>query len=56
MKKLFLIILFLLSSCVSSKNSTENNNFNFSKKMSFEEFGIKLKVYAEKNPYPNIDN
>ncbi len=56
MKKIFLIFLILLSSCVSTANNTENNDLDFTKNMSFEEFGIKLKVYSEKSPYPNIDD
>ena len=56
MKKIFLIFFILLSSCISTENNTENYNLDFSKNMTFDEFGIKLKVYSEKSPYPNIDN
>ena len=54
MKKLLLIILFFLISC-TSQNSAKND-FNFSHDMDFDEFKIKLEEYAQKNPYPNIDN
>ena len=56
MKKIILIIIFLLSACSTKNNSNINDKINFSKDMKFEEFGIKLKVYADKNPYPNIDD
>ena len=49
--------LIFLSSCKS--NTLQNNSindFNFSKDMSIEEFRLKLEAYAEKNPYPNLDN
>ena len=52
MKKLLLVIFFCLTAC--SSNSVKND-FNFSNKMNFEEFKIKLLEYAENNPYPNID-
>ena len=56
--KRYIFIFFLISGCVS--NQTEkNNNFydkDFSDKLSFKEFKIKLKEYANNSPYPNIDN
>ena len=57
MRILFIFLIILLSSCnsVSSKNNSIND-FNFSKEMSIEEFKLKLKSYAEKNPYPDINN
>ena len=51
MRKLFLIVLFVLSSC--SQNSLKHD-FNFSRDMNFDDFKIKLKEYAKNNPYPNI--
>ena len=57
MKILFIFLIILLSSCnsVTSKNISMND-FNFSKEMSLEEFKLKLKSYAEKNPYPDIND
>tara|TARA_B100001093_G_scaffold514981_1_gene590263 strand:+ start:1035 stop:1208 length:174 start_codon:yes stop_codon:yes gene_type:complete len=57
MKKLLIIIIFI-SSCSSSKNELKNNLYDikFSDNLTFEEFQIKLKEYAEDNPYPNINN
>ena len=57
MRILFIFLIILLSSCnsVTSKNNSMNN-FNFSKEMSLEEFKLKLKTYAEKNPYPDKNN
>ena len=57
MRILFIFLIILLSSCnsVISKNNSMND-FNFSKEMSLKEFKLKLKSYAEKNPYPDIND
>ncbi len=57
MKKLLIIIIFI-TGCSSSNKELKNNLFDieFSDNLSFEEFQIKLKEYAENNPYPNINN
>ena len=57
MRILFIFLIILLSSCnsVISKNNSMND-FNFSKEMSLKEFKLKLKSYAEKSPYPNIND
>ena len=57
MRILFFLLIILLSSCnfITSKNNLMND-FNFSKEMSLEEFKLKLKSYAEKNPYPDIND
>ena len=52
MKKLPILILFLLLSC--SPAQTEKK-INFSKELTFEEFKSNLKVYADNSDYPNID-
>jgi len=52
MKKILIISLFLFS---CTQNSVKKD-FIFNEKMSFDEFKIKLKEYAIKNPYPNINN
>ena len=52
MKKYFLIIACLLTSCASVNT---DSNFVYSDKMSFDEFVKKLDIYAKKNPYPNLD-
>ena len=57
MKK-FLILFILISGCSLKKNDYNTNSLdiNFSDNLSIEEFQIKLEVYAENSPYPNIDN
>ena len=52
MKKILIISLFLFS-CTQN---LVKKDFIFNEKMSFDEFKIKLKEYAIKNPYPNINN
>ena len=57
MKK-FLILLIFVTGCVVNKSDHEKkiSDVNFSDDMSIEEFRIKLEVYSNDNPYPNIDN
>ncbi len=57
MKKIILIFL-LITNCTNNQAQNENNNLNlnFSDKLSFEEFKIKLEEYSYSSPYPNIDN
>tara|TARA_B100001059_G_C17427436_1_gene376297 strand:+ start:400 stop:558 length:159 start_codon:yes stop_codon:yes gene_type:complete len=52
MKKILIILLFLFS---CTQNSVKND-FVFNENMDFDEFKNKLKEYAVKNPYPNINN
>ena len=52
MKKLRLLIMFLLISCAPVKTEKK---INFSKDLSFEEFKSNLKVYVDDSDYPNID-
>ena len=56
--KRFLIIFLFLIGCSTSQNKVNNNlvDFNYDEDLSFEEFKIKLEVYAINNPYPNIDD
>ena len=56
MKK-FLIIIIIISGCSSNKNEISKNisDMNFSFNLSFEEFQNQLEIYAQNNPYPNID-
>ncbi len=57
MKKIYFLFFLLLSSCSSNKiQGNLDNDFIFSDKMNFIEFEIKVKEYANKSPYPNIDN
>ena len=57
MKK-YLIIFFIVSGCSANENNSNINstNMNFSNDLTFDEFKIRLKVYANDSPYPNIDN
>ena len=52
MKKLTLLILFLLISCTTVQT---DKKINFSKDLTFEEFKSNLKVYVDNSDYPNID-
>ena len=56
--KRFLIIFLFLIGCSTNQNKVNNNlvDFNYDEDLSFEEFKIKLEVYAINNPYPNIDD
>ncbi len=57
MKKL-IIIFFLFSGCAynQAENNYNSSDIKFSDDLSFEEFRIKLEVYATNAPYPDIDN
>ncbi len=57
MKK-FLIIIILITGCSSNKNESNKNisDVNFSFNLSFEEFQNQLEIYAQNNPYPNLDD
>ena len=57
MKRLILIF-FLFSGCINNQDNKNNNllNVNFSDVLTLEEFIIKLEEYADKSPYPNIDD
>ncbi len=55
MKKLFLLIIFLSSCTIQSKNDVSTQKLNFSTNMKFEDFKLKLENYSENSSYPNID-
>ena len=52
MKKLLLLILFVVTSCAPVQNEKKTN---FSKDLTYEEFKSNLKVYVDNSNYPNID-
>ena len=52
MNKFLIIIILFLTSCSSNLSKKD---FNFSNKMSFDDFKKRLIEYSETNPYPNID-
>lgn len=52
MKKILVIIIFFLVSCVSSSTK---NELNFSDEMTFEQFKLKLNEYVKNNPYPDVN-
>jgi len=56
--KYWIIILFLLNSCVILKDENKNDNMdlNFNNIISLNEFKKKLNIYATNSDYPNIDN
>ena len=53
-----LILFFLLSACSSNNVNKINNlqDLEFSNSDTIEEFKLKLKQYANNNPYPEIEN
>ena len=53
MKKLLVLILLFITSCSPGNLNTK---FDFGNDMSFDEFKIKLKDYANLSSYPNLDN
>tara|TARA_Y200000002_G_C22294989_1_gene502108 strand:- start:62 stop:235 length:174 start_codon:yes stop_codon:yes gene_type:complete len=57
MKRMILIFLLLLG-CANNQKQNSNNysSMDFSNVTNIEEFMIKLKVYANNSPYPNIDD
>ena len=52
MKKLPILILFLVISCISNQTGKK---IKFSNDLTFEEFKSNLKVYADNIDYPNIN-
>jgi hypothetical protein len=56
MKKI--ILFFLLISCTSLETDIDTNEkrLDFDKNLNFKEFNDLLIEYAEKKPYPNIDD
>ena len=56
--KYWIIILFLLNSCVILKDENKNDNMdlNFNNIISLNEFKKKLNTYVTNSDYPNIDN
>ena len=58
MKKYIIILIFFLISCSSNKIISNENNMkkmDFSENENLNQFIIKLKNYANNNPYPKID-
>jgi len=55
MKKI--LFLILLTSCISENSNKDNTKkkINFDQDLSFNEFNNLLTEYAEKNPFPIID-
>ena len=55
MNKIYLLIIILLTACSNGySNKDFNDNFKFSKKMSFEEFKIRVRDYANQSSFPSI--
>ena len=62
MKKLFIILAFLLTNCSSSSDPKIRSNVNIKKiqiqndiiSMSFKEYKIFIEEYAKKSKYPDI--
>ena len=54
--KFFFLFIFLIScSSVNFQKSPINNNLNFDREMTFEEFEILVDKYNKSKDYPNID-
>tara|TARA_B100000941_G_C28240938_1_gene416470 strand:+ start:108 stop:281 length:174 start_codon:yes stop_codon:yes gene_type:complete len=57
MKKIIYFIFLFLYSCSTNPSLNEKKiSIDFEKKMSIEEFKIKLEEYANNSSYPSIDN
>ena len=56
MKNFILCLIFFLTACTPNNSLNNLNDLNFSNKMSFEEFKVKLDIYSEKSDYPDIDD
>ena len=57
MKKLIFILLLFISGCGKNLNDAKYNNNSILKlNMTFDEFKLKLKDYAENNPYPKTSD
>ena len=56
--KFFLIFLIFFTYACNKPNISNNinDNYSFSKNMSFDEFKIKLNEYANNSPYPNLND
>tara|TARA_B100000902_G_scaffold397793_1_gene462610 strand:+ start:2086 stop:2259 length:174 start_codon:yes stop_codon:yes gene_type:complete len=56
--KKFLILLILVTGCTSYENNKKSKipNIDFSDNLAIEDFKNKLKDYAIKSKYPNIDD
>ena len=56
MRKFLILAIFSLCSCSSNSTNNAGKDLNFSDPMNFDEFLIKLEIYAKNKSYPNIDN
>ncbi len=57
MRKIICFIFLLLYSCSTSPSlNDQKKNIDFEKKMSIEEFKIKLEEYVDNSSYPSINN
>ena len=57
MRKIICFIFLILYSCSTNPSLNDQKKvIDFEKKMSIEEFKIKLEEYVDKSSYPSIDN
>ncbi len=57
MKKILFLIILLLTACSYQANKKNfNNDINFSKNMTLNEFKLNLEKYAKESTYPNLDD
>ena len=55
MKNLFLFLFLLSCTTLNLNHDAKNTILDFDKDLTFDEFDNLLIIYAETNPYPNID-
>ena len=55
-KIIYIIFLFLYSCSINPSLNNQKKDIDFEKKMSIEEFKIKLEEYVDNSSYPSIDN
>ena len=57
MRKIICFIFLILYSCSTNPSLNDQKKvIDFEKKMSIEEFKIKLEEYVDNSSYPSIDN
>ena len=55
--RLYLIVtLFLMAACSAKITEKKDNDKNLINENNMDKFIIKLKVYSDKSPYPDIKN
>ena len=54
MKKVLILIFLITASCTIKNKEIDNNFVNFDNELNIDKFISELKIYSNKNPYPDI--